>query len=139
MTHHAAQLPADLASVLDPIVPADGRFGHYQHVQLAFLTCRAHGTTAAAQLISEWIKHLARYQQAPQKYNATMTRAWTLLVGHHVEADRSAGRDGDFGDFGDRYPALLNKRLLSRHYRATTLASAAARAGWVEPDLAPLP
>jgi hypothetical protein len=33
----------------------------------------------------------------------------------------------------------LDKRLLTRHYRTTTLASAAARAGWTEPDLLPFP
>jgi hypothetical protein len=64
-----------------------------------------------------------------------MTRAWTLLVGHHVGLDPAA----DFDAFVARYPALLDKRLLSRHYRAVTLASPAARSGWVEPDLAPFP
>ena len=31
------------------------------------------------------------------------------------------------------------KRLLTRHYRSSTLASEQARTGWVEPDLAPFP
>ncbi len=38
-----------------------------------------------------------------------------------------------------RHPALLDKRLLSRHYRSSTLAADAARRGWVEPDLLPFP
>jgi hypothetical protein len=65
-----------------------------------------------------------------------MTAAWTRLVGHHVEAEPSVS---SFGDFADRFPDLLDKRLLSRHYRSVTLASAAARTGWVEPDLRPFP
>jgi hypothetical protein len=131
-----AGMPAELAALLRDIVPADGRFGHRQHIQLAYVAVRRHGTTEAVSRISGWIRHIAAYEQAPQKYNATMTKAWTRLVGHHVEADPSAR---DFTDFAARNPALLDKRLLARHYRSSTLASTAARAGWVEPDLAPFP
>ena len=45
----------------------------------------------------------------------------------------------DFASFAERYPALLDKRLLNRHYTARALASPAARTGWVEPDLAAFP
>lgn len=135
----AREIPAELARMLSQIVPPGGGFGHYQHVHLAFLTAREHGTPAAVGKVSGWIRHLAAYQKAPQKYNATMTRAWTEIVGHHVEADRSAGQTGEFADFARRHPALLDKRLLSRHYSAAVLANQAARAGWVEPDVAPFP
>jgi hypothetical protein len=56
------------------------------------------------------------------------------LIGYHA----TAGGE-DFATFAGRYPALLSKRLLTRHYSATTLASRQARTGWVEPDLAPFP
>ena len=36
-------------------------------------------------------------------------------------------------------PRALDKRLLRRHYRSSTLAAGPARRGWVEPDLAPFP
>ncbi|GAA0582705.1 hypothetical protein [Actinomadura livida] len=45
----------------------------------------------------------------------------------------------DFGAFIDRHPALLDKRLLTRFYRSTTLAGPQARTGWVEPDLVAFP
>jgi hypothetical protein len=131
-----AEIPPELAALLGEIVPPGGRFGHRQHIHLAYLTVRRHGTKEAVSRISGWIRHIAAYERAPQKYNATMTRAWTQLVGHHVEADPSAS---DFTDFAVRNPALLDKRLLNRHYRSSTLASTAARAGWVEPDLASFP
>ena len=86
--------------------------------------------------MSGWIRHLAAYQRAPQKFNATVTRAWTEIVAHHMAA---APPGTDFASFAERYPALLDKRLLTRHYTARTLASQAARTGWVEPDLAPFP
>jgi hypothetical protein len=50
-----------------------------------------------------------------------------------VAADPSVA---DFDAFAERHPALLDKRLLTRHYTAAVLASPQARAGWVEPDLA---
>jgi pantothenate kinase len=57
------------------------------------------------------------------------------LVGHHVDAHPGA----DFDAFVDLNAALLDKRLLTRLYRPATLAGAAAKSGWVEPDLAPFP
>jgi hypothetical protein len=38
-----------------------------------------------------------------------------------------------------RFPFLLDKRLPYRHWRQETFNSDPARAGWVEPDPAPLP
>jgi hypothetical protein len=111
------------------------RFGHRQHIHLTWLAVRRHGTAAAIDLISEGIQRTARYAGAPQKYHATVSRAWVELVGHHAKDSNDEG----FETFTERYPALLDKRLLSRHYRSATLAGPAARTGWIEPDLAPLP
>jgi hypothetical protein len=117
------------------VMAGAGRFGHRQHVHLTWLAVRRCGTAAAIGLVSDGIRGAARYAGAPQKYNATVSRAWVELVGHH------AGRSGaaDFGTFTDEHPALLDKKLLSRFYRSSTLASATARTSWVEPDLAPFP
>jgi hypothetical protein len=154
-----AELPGELAELLARVVPPDGGFRHRQHIHLAYLAVRRHGTAEAAVRIGSWIRQLAAYERAPQKYNATVTRAWTEIVGHHVAAEL-AGRgsaagvpvpvpvpvpagDGaggaDFEDFAARHPALLDKRLLTRHYSPAVLASAPARAGWVEPDRIPFP
>ena len=45
----------------------------------------------------------------------------------------------DFETFTARNPLLLDKRLLGRFYRSSTLAGPEARTGWVEPDLEPFP
>ena len=132
---HQAALPAELAAVLAEIVPPGGTFGHREHIHLAYLAVRRHGADRAADVVSGWIRHLAAYQRAPQKFNATVTKAWTEIVAHHM-ADAPGT---NFACFADRHPALLNKRLLARHYTARTLASPAGRAGWAEPDLAPFP
>lgn len=131
MTH---PIPDELAEILDEIAPPGGGFRHRQHVQLAFIATRRHGSTRAAELISDWIRQLTAH--APQKFNATVTRAWAEIVGHHVAADPSVT---DFEAYVERFPALLDKRLLTRHYSPALLASARARTTWVEPDLAPFP
>lgn len=131
MTH---AIPAELAEILHEIVPTGERFRHRQHVQLAFIAARRYGTARASIMISGWIRQLTAH--APQKFNATVTQAWTEIVGHHVAADPAVT---DFDAFAERYPALLDKRLLTRHYSAAALASPQARTGWVEPDLAPFP
>ena len=86
-------------------------------------------------LVSEGIQGVARYAGAPQKYNATVSRAWVELVGHHAGRSDTA----DFDAFAGQHPALLDKKLLRRFYSSPTLASIAARTSWVEPDLAPFP
>ncbi|GGQ48010.1 hypothetical protein [Couchioplanes azureus] len=121
------------ALMADVMAGAD-RFGHREHVHLTWLAVRRHGTAAAIALVGDGIRRTARYAGTPQKYHATVSRAWVELVGHHA-----AGGGDDFETFVGRHPALLDKRLLARHYRSSTLATAEARTGWVAPDLLPLP
>jgi len=111
------------------------RFGHRQHVHLTWLAVRRYGTDAAIGIVSDGIQRTARYAGAPQKFNATVSRAWVELVGHHADHTETAEFDG----FVHQHPALLDKKLLTRFYRPSTLASDPARTGWVEPDLAPFP
>jgi hypothetical protein len=108
---------------------------------------------AAIGLVSDGIRRTARYAGAPQKYHETISRAWVELIAHHATAGHAtaghataghataqpAGADADFAAFAAGNPLLLDKRLLTRFYRPATLASPAARAGWVEPDRAPFP
>ena len=122
-------------ALMAEVMATTGRFGHRQHVHLTWLAGRHVGVPAAVGLVSDGIQRTARYAGAPQKYHATVSRAWVELVGHHAAEH---GGD-DFTAFAGHHPALLDKRLLARFYRPATLASAEARTGWVEPDLAPFP
>lgn len=129
-------LDAELAAILPGITGPTGQFRHRQHVNLAFVAVRRYGMPTAATRICGWIRHIAAYERAPQKYHHTVSWAWMEIVAHHVETDPECA---DFDAFAERHPALLDKRLLSRHYRSSTLASRPARSGWVEPDLRPFP
>lgn len=132
-----ADQPATFDQLMAQVMAGRDHFGHAQHVELTWLAVRAHGTASAIDLVSDGIQATARYAGAPQKYHATMSRAWVELVGHHVaEATEPADT---FDGFSEQHPALLDKRLLQRFYRSATLAAPAARTGWVEPDLAPFP
>jgi hypothetical protein len=127
---------AELAAILPGITGAGGQFRHRQHINLAFYAVRRYGMPDAVGVICGWIQQIAAYQRAPQKYHHTVSRAWVELVAQHVGADPGCA---DFDVFADRNPALLDKRLLARHYRSSTLAAGPARQGWVEPDLLPFP
>ena len=147
MPHHDAPVPrdetaagvhgspdAELAEILPKIAGPGGQFRHRQHINLAFVAVRRYGMPEATGRICGWIQQIAAYERAPQKYHYTVSRAWVEIVAHHVEADPDCA---DFDAFADRNPALLDKRLLGKHYRSSTLAAHPARHGWVEPDLVP--
>jgi hypothetical protein len=126
----------ELTAMLAAITGPGGAFRHRQHINLAFQAVRRYGMPEATGKICTWIRGIAAYQRAPQKYHHTVSRAWVELVARHVAADPECT---DFEVFAGRNPALLDKCLLSRHYRSSTLAAGPARHGWVEPDLLPFP
>jgi hypothetical protein len=126
----------ELAAILPGITGPAGQFRHRQHINLAFYAVRRFSMPGAVAKICTWIQQIAAYERAPQKYHHTVSRAWVEMVAHHVAADPDCA---DFEAFARKNPALLDKRLLSRHYRSSTLAAEPARRGWVEPDLLPFP
>jgi hypothetical protein len=133
---HSGGLPADLAAVLAEVAPCGARFGHREHIHLAFLAVQRYGPAAAPEVVTSWLREIAARHGAPQKFHATMTLAWTGLVAHHAAA---CPPGTGFAAFAERNPALLDKRLLSLHYSPGLLASPAARASWADPDLAAFP
>jgi len=130
---HGSRDP-ELAAILPGITGPTGQFRHRQHINLAFYAVRRYGMPDAVGKICTWIRQIAAYERAPQKFHNTVSRAWVEVVAYHVAADPDCA---DFEAFARRNPALLDKRLLSRHYRSSTLAAEPARRGWVAPDLLP--
>jgi len=129
-------MPEDaFPELLAEVNAGSGRFGHREHVHLTWLAVRRCGMPAAIDVVSDGIRRTARYAGAPQKYHATISRAWVEVVAHHAAATPT----DDFGTFAARNPELLDKRLLSRFYSSRTLAAADARTGWVDPDREPFP
>jgi hypothetical protein len=114
---------------------AHERFGHREHLHLAWSAVREHGLARAVDAVDDTIKTMTSRAGRPQKYHATVSRAWVEIVAHHLDP----ARPGDFDQVLRLHPRLLDKRLLAAHYRSSTLASRQARRTWVPPDLAPFP
>ena len=64
-------------------------------------------------------------------YHETLTRFWVRVVAHVAAPTFEAALA--------RHALLLDQELPLRHWRLKPLIGDPARAGWVEPDLAPLP
>lgn len=130
---HSREDPFD--QLMAEAVRDAGRFGHREHVKLTWLAVRHLGHARARRVIEDGIRKTAEYGGRPQKFHLTVSRAWVDAVAYHVRDAPGAS----FDEFAAMHPALLDKRLLSRHYRSSTLAGRDARTGWVDPDLAPFP
>jgi hypothetical protein len=112
-------------------------FHHRDHLRLAWLVLERKGSVdAALPLIEHAIQGFARAHGAERKYHRTLTEFWVRLV-EHCRSARPGIRS--FDDFLDAFPLLLEPGLAERHWSGGELWSETARAGWVEPDLLPLP
>jgi hypothetical protein len=131
----AARVGGTFEELMATATAGGGRFGHREHVMVTWLAVRRCGMPAAVGLVSDGIRRTARYAGTPQKYHATVSRAWVEIVAHHDQATGAA----DFESFAQANPELFDKRLLTRFYEPATLATPAARTGWVAPDRAPFP
>jgi len=111
-------------------------FHHLEHVRVAWLYLRSSDVTRAAERMSAGIRRFANHHGATQKYHHTQTQAWMRLV---AAALLETPEGYNFAQFLSDHPELTEKSLLAKYYSNELLQSAAAREGWVEPDLQPLP
>jgi hypothetical protein len=123
-----------LREALLAVMDGQDRFGHRQHVHLAWIALKTR-PEAAGPLLSDWLREIAAAHGQPERFHQTRTTAWTEVTRRHLNADDG----GDFDDFVERSPRLLDSRLLDHHWSRSALDSAAARTAWMEPDLRPLP
>ena len=115
---------------------AGDEFRHRGHLRLAWLVLSRHSRIEAENIVAREIQQFAVANSASNRYHDTLTRFWVRIVGHALEnAPDAQSIDELVGNF----PFLLDKGLPFRHWRGETFNSDRARAGWVEPDLAPLP
>jgi hypothetical protein len=110
-------------------------FEHRDHIRMAYAYARRDGADGAVARAREGLRRLTAAAGVPERYHDTLTTAWARVVAHYAVA---AG-ERDFDAFLADHPRLLERDLLLAHYSRTRLFSDAARAGFVEPDLMPLP
>ena len=119
----------------DANLPSE-EFRHKGHLRLAWLVLSHHRMDEAENLVAREIKRFALANGAPSRYHDTLTRFWVRVVGHAMD---NAPEARNIDELLARFPLLLDKSLPFRHWYGETFNSDRARAGWVEPYLAPLP
>jgi hypothetical protein len=120
---------------LEQIVAARGRFGHREHLELAWTYLSRYRLERATDAMRAAVAHLASEHGMPDRYHETITRSWVRLVDVH----RRGSDARSFEEFIAGNSGLLDRHLLEGHYSRELIASAGARADWIEPDLRPLP
>ena len=112
-------------------------FHHYDHVRLAWIYVREDEIGAATERMVRTLQALGlHYRGHLKNYHDTVTRAFMRLVSAHI---RMTPEIGNFDDFAAAHPMLLDKNALHAFYSPQLLDSQPARAGWIEPDIRPLP
>ena len=114
--------------------PQDQRFGHYEHLRLAWLVIDRHGPEVAEEIVGDGIRKMAESQGKAALYNDTMTRFWVRLLAHVREAKQVTTIDEAI----ERVPYLVDKNLAQKHWSRKLMFGPEGRAGWVEPDVKPL-
>ena len=115
--------------------PAD--FSHRAHVRLAYVyLAESDVDLALERMRAALVSFLSHHGIPASKYHETLTRAWILAVDHFMHRSPEAS---SADDFIARNPALLDSKIMLTHYSADLLFSDEARAGFVEPNLDPIP
>ena len=115
--------------------PAD-QFHHREHIRVAWLYLKCSDATRAAERMCAGILRFANHHGATQKYHHTLTLVWMRLV---AAALVETPEGYNFTQFLSDHPELADKNLLAKYYSPELMQTAAAREGWVEPDLQALP
>jgi len=112
---------------------------HRTHVRVAFLHLARWSLDEAHLRMRAGIIRLNErhgLEESPARgYFETLTRAWLVLIAHA----RGRAPYAMSADLLAAHPELLDKALTFRFYSRELLASARARAIFVEPDVTPLP
>lgn len=120
----------------------DVPFNHQRHIAVAAWYVERLGADAALVRMRDGLRALLRAlgksdEEIAAAYHETITAFWVRLLGHLLA--RSDGGEPLY----ERVNGILERwgsaAPLYAHYRRETVLSDAARRGWVEPDLRPLP
>ena len=136
----AAEVERVVAGFTDGTLPHT-EWTHRAHLTVALWYTTHHEAAEALDLVRAGILRLNAAHGVPttppRGYHETITRFYMRVVRHFVEQEEG----GD--DWAERANRLLrrygHRELPLRHYSEGVLKSPEARAGWVEPDLLPLP
>jgi len=137
MTHKLSESDLAFREKFETFAVDPSGFDHRAHLKLAYIYLAGNDTETAYQSmrrsLQAFLDHLG---VGGSKYHDTMTRAWILAVRHFMENTP----DCESADsFIDANPQMHDTRIMQTHYSTKLLFSDEARAGFVEPDLDPIP
>ena len=121
--------------ILHEILETRERFGHREHLELAWRYLNLYPLAEAGDAMAASIRHVARLHGAEDKYHETITRAWL----HFVAVHRQRWGADSFDGFLHRNPDLLDGRLVEHYYSRDLIQSEHARSTFSAPDVHPLP
>jgi hypothetical protein len=137
LKHELSQSDREFRAAFEAGAYAPADFSHRAHVRLAYVYLAEWDVDMALERMrAALVGFLSHHDIPASKYHETLTRAWVLAVDHFMHrSPESSSADA----FIDRNPVLLDSKIMLTHYSAGLLFSDAARAGFVEPDLDPIP
>jgi len=107
-------------------------FDHEAHVYLAWRYLAQFPLPTALEKFDAALRRLTVQLGVPDKYHATITWFFLLLIAERRNAEPEL--QGDWCAFRQCNPDLFERGLLRRYYRQATLASEGARRSFVLPD-----
>jgi hypothetical protein len=131
--------PATIENFESGAIPL-AEFNHRAHLTVAYEYLRRYPLEEATRRMCGAVRAYGRARNVPQTptsgYHQTLTIAWMRVLASVMAA---YGPEANAESFLAAHPHLESKVLLRLWYTRERMMSAEARAGWVEPDLAPLP
>src|SRR5690349_249569 len=137
MRHQLSVQDQDFRTDFEAHAISPAVFNHRAHLRLAYIYLAEHDTDAAHQLMRRaLLSFLNHHGIDTSKYHETMTQAWIMAVRHFMEKTASTA---SYDAFIEQNPRMLDSKIMLTHYTAEVLFSDQARAGFVEPNLDPIP
>jgi hypothetical protein len=125
----------EFMSALEATAFTRAEWTHEAHVRMAWLYITRFPTAEALERVRTGIQKLNASFGNSTGYHETITVTFVRLIGARLAPGE------DYSAFRERNPDLLERTLtaLLHYYTRDRLHSPEARAGFIEPDLEPLP
>lgn len=118
---------------------SSAHWNHRSHLRVAWMFLSRYEMDEAHLRMRVAIILLNAVHEVPESpqggYHETLTRVWLALVGSARGVDAALDSEA----FLSKHPVLLERQAPLSFYSRERLLSIAARARFIEPDLAPLP
>ena len=131
---------ADLLTAFEDCSLPIEQWTHRAHIRVAYLFASTHDFASAVDRMREKIKAYNKTIDTPEAidrgYHETITVAFMTLV---FAANVQTGPHESSNEFCEVHPELLTKQALLSYYSRERILTMKAKAGFIEPDLCPLP